>query len=141
MNISIFNRKYWVRRFGEQKEVKGYLTTQNIDFVASIHVHPLGNDKVMALPEGERNVLRLEGHNSSPPLRAANQELNQKGDLLRYDGAWYECVSAQKYDHTLLSHYNYQFVIVPNDASKSIDVENPPTEDPETWTGESDEVI
>ena len=33
------------------------------------------------------------------------------------------------YDHTILCHYNYQFVLVPHDASGSIDLE-PPVGDP-----------
>lgn len=135
MNITLFNKKYWVRRFGEQKEVRGYFTAGYSDFVASLNVHPMGADQMQALPEGERKLKRLEAHGSDV-LIVANQDTGVKGDLLLYDGDWYECISAQKWDHTILSHLNYQFVIVPNDAARSVDTANPPTADPATWKGE-----
>lgn len=40
MNIRLFNKTYWVRRFGEQKVVKGYVTSGYSDFQASLHIHP-----------------------------------------------------------------------------------------------------
>ena len=60
MNIRLFNKNYWIRRFGVQREVKGYLTSGHEDFVASLNVHPLGTDAIQALPEGERKLKRLE---------------------------------------------------------------------------------
>lgn len=124
MNITIFNRKYWVRRFGEQQNVRGYLTAPYTDFVASLNVHPLGTDSIQALPEGERKIKRLEAHGTSV-LRPANQHTGDKGDLLYYHGEWYECVSAVEWDHTMLSHLNYQFVLVPRDAAGTADLADP----------------
>ncbi len=129
MNITIFNRRYWIRRFGEQQYVNGYATNGYRDFVASLHVHPMGVEQMQALPEGERRVRRLEAHGTDV-LIASDENSNQKGDLLFYDGWWYECTAVQRWDHTLLSHINYQFTIVPRDASNSIDVLNPPKGDP-----------
>ena len=128
MNIRLFNKTYWVRRFGEQKVVKGYVTSGYSDFQASLHIHPLSTDQQQALPEGERTIKRLEGHGEIK-LLVANQDLNRKADLLYYHGDWYECVSSQVWDHTILSHLNYQFVLVPSDAAGSIDLE-PPVGDP-----------
>ena len=124
MNVGIFNKLYWVRRFGPQKNVKGYLVSSHEDFVASLNVHPLSNDTMQALPEGQRKVKRLEGH-GVVELRVADEKLSQKGDLLYYYGDWYECVSSQLWDHTILSHINYQFVLVPSDSAGSIDLEPP----------------
>ena len=124
MNIRIFNRNYWIRRFGVQKEIKGYLTSGYEDFVASMNVHPLGTDSIQALPEGERKLKRLEGHGEAA-LVSADQEANRKGDLLYYHGDWYECVSSQLWDHTMLSHYNYQFVLVPVDTGRATDLKPP----------------
>lgn len=127
MNITIFNKKYWIRRFDEQKEVRGYLTSGRHDFQASLHIHPLSTDQQQALPEGERKIKRLEGHGEIE-LIVADQDKNRKGDLLYYHGDWWECVNSQMWDHTLLSHYNYQFTPVPRDAARSPDIENPPGE-------------
>lgn len=127
MNIRLFNKTYWIRRFGEQKVVKGYVTSGYSDFQASLHIHPLSTDQQQALPEGERTIKRLEGHGEIK-LLVANQDLNRKGDLLYYHGDWYECVDCQLYDHTILWHYNYQFTPVPRDAARTPDIEKPPGE-------------
>lgn len=132
MNITLFNKKYWVRRFEEQKEVKGYITSGYHDFVVSMNVHPTGSDGLDHKGAGARRTKHLEGH-SSDLLVTADQSRNQKGDLLYYMGEWYECISAQLWDHTVLSHLNYQFSLVPNDASRSMDLVNPPTGDPRKW--------
>ena len=137
MNIALFNRKYWVRRFGEQRVVRGFVTNDHTDFVASLHVHPSGSDQQQQLPEGERRLKRLEGH-ASIELRVGNEQTHTKGDLLYYHGEWYECVSAQFFDHTLLSHLNYQFVLVPTDGAHSTDLQDPPTVDPETYVPDAE---
>jgi hypothetical protein len=127
MNITLFNRDYTVRRFGESHEVNGYITAAYTDLKVSMHVHPLGYNAVQALPEGERKVKRLEAH-SAERLVTAEQGGGTKADLLYYQGDWYECVSEAEYDHTLLSHYNYQFVILAKDAAGTIDTEPPDIE-------------
>lgn len=124
LNIRLFNKLYWIRRFGEQRNVKGHLTSTSSDFVVSMNVHPLGTDQMQARPEGQRVVRRLEGH-SDAVLTVADDKQNRKGDLLYYHGDWYECVSSQVWDHTILSHQNYQFVLVPKDCSGSIDLQPP----------------
>lgn len=129
MNITLFNKKYWVRRFGEQAVIRGYVYAGRKDFVVSLNVHPLGTDQQLALPEGERRIKRLEAHGTDE-LIVANQSSGVKGDLLYYHGYWYECVDAQEWDHTILCHTNYQFTIVPDDASGTVDLSDPPTTDP-----------
>lgn len=129
MNIKLFNKKYWIRRFGEQSYVRGIVVNDHTDFVASLHVHPSGTDQQQALPEGERRIKKLEGHGTCK-LVVADPLQGQKGDLIYYFGEWYECINAQPWDHTLLSHINYLFVLVPPDGASSVDLEDPPGEDP-----------
>ena len=129
MNIRIFNKNYVVRRFGEQKNFNGYLTSEYEDFVASLNVHPLSADQMQALPEGQRKVKRLEAH-GEVKLVVADEQLNRKGDMLYYHRDWYECVSSQIWEHTILSHLNYQFVLVPEDVSQSPDMFPPEIEIP-----------
>lgn len=124
MNISLFNKPYWLRRADEQRLVKGYLTSGFVDVVVNIHVHPLSTDQIQALPEGERKLKRLEGHGNTE-LLTADEEKNRKADLLYYHGDWYECLSCKLHDDTILGHFNYQFVIVPKDAGGSIDLKAP----------------
>lgn len=123
MNITVFNREYWIRRFEAMQETRGYMYAPHKDFVASLHVHP-GQDSVSAQPEGARKITRLEGHGNQA-LQTANQKTGVKGDLLYYQGDWYECVSCVMWDHTMLSHYNYQFSLVPSDASGNNDLDPP----------------
>ena len=133
MNVKIFNKPYWIRRASRQTVVKGYIKTGHTDFAASIHLHPMGADEMLALPEGQRMVKRLEGHGEIK-LIVADQAHQTKGDLVFYHGSWYECESCQLWDHTILSHYNYQFVMVPPDASGSTDLK-PPVGDPVVQKG------
>lgn len=133
MNIRLFNKKYWIRHFEEQKEIRGYFTSGYSDFVADINIHPMGEDNINALPEGERRIKHLEGH-GEVPLVTANQDENRKGDMVFYHGYWYECTSSQLWDHTVLSHYNYKFVIIPNDSAGSYEL-GEPDGDPYKWKG------
>lgn len=129
MNIKLFNKPYWIRRFGQPVETDGYINETKEDLVVDLNVHPLGTDQLQALPEGERSVKRLEAQ-SSVQLVSANENTGVKGDLLFYHGLWYECVSSQAWDHTLLSHWNCQFVLIPDNASRALDISNPPSEEP-----------
>ena len=135
MNISLFNRYCWIRHFGEQENIRGYLVSAHEDRVASLHIHPAGTDSQQNRPEGERRLRRLQGHGTEE-LAVADEARNRKGDLLWYGGEWYECISAQEYDHTPLSHWNYEFVRVPPDAAGSIDLEDPDG-DPEDHVSEA----
>lgn len=125
MNIALFNRKYWVRRFGTTKFVRGYAANGYEDRQVSLHIHPAGENAVSANPEGERRAKRLEGHGTDV-LMTSSEATGAKGDLLWYDGEWYECVAATSYDHTVLCHINYQFTLLPKDAALSPDVLAPP---------------
>lgn len=124
MNITIFNKKYWARRFSDMEIVKGYQTSDHTDFAVSLNVHPMGNDAIQALPEGERMIRRLEAEGTDI-LIPADQDSGTKGDLLYYHGRWYECVAAEEWDHTLLSHINYKFTVVPEDGAGTIDLTPP----------------
>ena len=71
MNITLFNKKYWVRRFKEPQNIRGYITADHEDFVASLHIHPMGSDAMLALPEGERKMKHLEGHGTDVLIPAS----------------------------------------------------------------------
>lgn len=131
MNITIFNRNYWIRRFGVQREVRGYMTNGHEDFVASLHVHVARPSQGQPQDEGIRKLRRLQAH-GMVELFPADQATGTKGDLLLYRGTWYECTSEAYYDHTILGHINYDFVEVPVDSAYTIDTIDPPSVDPET---------
>ena len=124
MNITLFNKKYWVRRFKEPQNIRGYITA------AVSYTH-------LTLPttsRGQRQMCirdSLEGHGTDV-LIPASEATGIKGDLLYYMGDWYECTAAQPWDHTVLSHLNYQFCLVPTDGARASDIEDPPQDDPAT---------
>ena len=124
MNIALFNRLSWIRPPGKQRNVQAYMAPALQDFGASLHIHPTGSHQMPALPVAPRKLKRIHGHGTEP-LLVADEKENRKGDMLWYRGDWYECVSSMLYDHTILNHYNYQFVLAPHDASGSIDLEPP----------------
>jgi hypothetical protein len=125
MNIGLFNEDYIVRRFGrESHNVKGYIAYDYTDITVSMHVHPLNYSEVWALAPGERRVKRLAAE-CSEKLYTSDHNKGIKGDLLWFEGQWYECVSEAVHKDTLLSHGNYQFVIVPTDAHGTNDTKPP----------------
>lgn len=124
MNIRIFNKTYTLRRFGTPKNIGGYTKSTYTDSTVSLHLHPLSTDQLQALPEGERTVKRIEGHGEIA-LITADQTTGQKGDLVYYYGEWYKCESCQCYDHTILNHYNYQFVRAAQDGAAVTDLAAP----------------
>ena len=113
MGIKIFRRKYTVRRFGPQEDVSGgYTTAPFEDVVTPLNVQPLSTKELMALPEGDRSTKRVKAFGDLQ-LTAADQYQGTPGDWLFYRGAWYKCVSALPWDHTMLAHCRSEFIIVP----------------------------
>ncbi len=134
MNIEIFNRNYWVRRFGEQQYYHGYYYCPHDDYVASLHVHPLGAMKILALPEGDMSFQHLEAHGSHKLQVVGELGGDTRGDLLWYQGHWWECISVVEWHDTgLLSHFNYEFAFVTQNAAGDSSLSNPPTEDPDDY--------
>lgn len=121
MNILIFNRSYTLRRFGQPVEKNGYLHSSHLDMKVSIHVHPAGGDSVQNDGAGGRVSRHLEGHGNIR-LNVADQNIGTKADCLYYHGDWYECVSCQYWDHTILTHYNYSFTLIPQDSELAHDI-------------------
>lgn len=130
MNIRLFNRKYPLRRFREPHEVRGYMVSGYDDTVVSIHVHPSGGDQVSDRDgAGESVARRLEGH-GEVEIRISDRDTGTKADMLYFNGRWYECVSCELWFHTILTHYNYRFALVPDNAEGSkIDFDPPHLEE------------
>ena len=116
MNISIFNRDYLVRRYDED----GLTYTESTE---SLHIHESEQDSGQPWNETMGIVRRLEGH-GMVELHVADMETGTKGDRLYYHGRWYECTAAVLYEHTLLGHWNYRFIVVPEDAVTTITLFN-----------------
>lgn len=110
--LSIFRKKYVIRRFKPQEVIDGYITSGHEDMVTELNVQPADPDSYDALPEGERRFKRLKSFGDLQ-LTAANQETGTLGDWLYYYGSWYRCVSAVPWDHTILWHCRAEFAEIP----------------------------
>ena len=115
MNITLFNRDYVMRRYGA--DGKSYS-----DQTVSIHLHPMEHGSG-TWPEQQGIVRQISGH-GNVEIREASLTDGNKADRVYYCGRWYECVSSVYYDRTHLSHWNYSFVEVPEDAMETITLFN-----------------
>ena len=103
MNVGIFNKLYWVRRFGPQKNVKGYLVSSHEDFVASLNVSP-SEQRYHASPSRRPKKTQRSTVHGVVELRVADEKLSQKGDLLYYYDAALDCFLAALGPHDPVTH-------------------------------------
>lgn len=109
--MDIFRKPYTLRSFGEQTNVDGYLYSPYEDAKVMLNVQPLTSNELEALPEGDRKVTRIKAFGAFP-IKTADQATGTIADRLLYHGRWFECESSFQWDHTLLAHYESQFVAV-----------------------------
>ena len=110
--LGLFKKPYTVRVYTAQTIVKGYASAPYADAVMRLNVQPLTPDEIMALPEGERTVKRVKSYGPDK-LTSADEFKGVPGARLFYNGQWYSCLSSVMWDHTMLSHYRSDFVILP----------------------------
>lgn len=107
----MFRKPYALRRYGPETD-EGIPYT---DRVVWLNVQPVSASSLQALPEGSRSVKRLKAFGANE-VHAADQASKVTGDRLWYRDHWYECESADVWDHTPLSHCESQWVAVPENA-------------------------
>lgn len=107
----MFKRKYVLRRYGSET-AEGVPYT---DMTIPLNVQPVSAADLQVLPEGERSTKRLKAFGPDA-VRTADHNADTPGDRLWYRGRWYECESADVWDHTPLAHCESQWVAVPENA-------------------------
>jgi hypothetical protein len=122
MGIGLFKKPYTLRKHGKQTNIDGHMVAPYTDMIVRLNVQPQAPNEYEGDPEGERTIKRLKSWGPSQ-LASADEYSNTPGDLLFYKGIWYECTSSADWDHTILSHFQSDFVALP--ASKQ---PPPPTE-------------
>lgn len=120
--LSLFKKKYIVRRYGKQSFVGGYETSGYEDFVALLNVQTLTTDELQALPEGERIVRRFKAFGATA-LRTADITEGTKADLVYIDGAWYEVKNSNPWRHISLLSHNYVELVYVDKQPKKPDME------------------
>ena len=114
MAIGLFKKPYILRRHGEQTVVNGYASAAYADMTVRLNVQPQPPDRFEGREEGDAVVKHLKSWGSAR-LTAADEINGIPGDCLYYNGVWFECKSSVMWDHTLLAHYQSDFVILPAD--------------------------
>ena len=129
MYIGLFKRQYTVRLYEAQTIKDGYSSAPYADKVMRLNVQPLSPDDLMALPEGDRTVKRVKSIGPDK-FNSADEFTGTPGAHLYYQGQWYECKSCVMWDHTILSHYRSEFVILPQSEQEEPPEEETPQEEP-----------
>ena len=110
--VGLFKRPYTVRKHGAQVITRGYPSAPHTDVILRLNVQPVAPNRFDAQPEGDRTVKHLKSWGREQ-LASANEYTSVPGDLLFYRGIWYECKSSVQWDHTLLRHFQSDFVALP----------------------------
>lgn len=100
--LSIFQKKYTVRRFGEQEYNRGYASSPYTDFEVPLNVQ-ISQHETSTSDEGGRQFRKLKSYGTFQ-FRTVDQHESKTGDWLFYMGQWYCCTSVIQWDHTLLHH-------------------------------------
>ena len=109
MAIGLFKKPYAVRKFASQTVVDGYAAASYTDVIVRLNVQPHAPDNLEPAEAGDTTNKHLKSWGPDK-LTSANEYDGIPGDLLFYHGVWYECKSSVMWDHTLLSHYQSDFV-------------------------------
>ena len=109
--IGIFRKQYTIRKYLPQVIERGYASSQCIEITSQLNVQPLSTDELRALPEGERTVKKIKSYGSDQ-MASADASTQTPGDRLFYHGQWYECVSSEQWEHTILAHYRSEWVLL-----------------------------
>ena len=112
MALGLFKKPYVIRQHYVQRVIYGHAEATYTDKITRLNVQPQAPDSYQGDPEGEKTVKHLKSWGNCE-LNSANDHTDTPGDLLFYNGLWYECTSSVMWDHTILQHYQSDFVLLP----------------------------
>jgi hypothetical protein len=108
--MNIFKKKYTLRKFSEQKTVKGFAVKASYtDQIVLLNVQPMVAKEMETLPQGDRVSKGIKSYGDFK-VQTADVERGLRADRLFYAGEWYECVSSSFFEHTPLSHWKSLYV-------------------------------
>ena len=108
--MNIWKIPYTLRRYNPQKKKKGYVTRNYTDSIVKLNVQPV-SAQVEVTEDGKRCPKRIKAFGTFP-IRTVDIAKGINADRLFYQGAWYECVQSQMWEHTPLFHYESEFTLV-----------------------------
>ena len=108
--MNIFKKKYTLRKFSEQKTVKGFAVKASYtDQTVLLNVQPMVAKEMETLPQGDRASKGIKSYGDFK-VQTADVERGLRADRLFYAGEWYECVSSSFFEHTPLRHWKSLYV-------------------------------
>lgn len=110
--IAFFKKPYTVKRYGSQKNVDGYATAGYADIENILLDVQEISDTSTNEPSGSRNSKRICSFGQFKFTAAEYPKT--KGDKIKYNDKWYECVSCVERDNTLVHHFYAEFVLCPD---------------------------
>lgn len=109
--MDIWRKNYILRRHEKQEFYRGYAASSGYaDYVVLLNVQTESNSATPT-EQGIRRTQRIKTYGAFP-VTTADQTEGVKGDMLYFNGKWYECVASVHYEHTPLAHYESEFVSV-----------------------------
>jgi len=113
MAISLWKKNYVVRRFGALTNVGGYMATTHTDSMALLDIQTMSNTQKTD-SDGDVSVQRIKAFGDLD-LKPSRQ--SSKGDLVWFQGKWFECIASRKSENTLIAHWTYEFIECANQDS------------------------
>ena len=113
--VAFFKKPYTVKRFEGNIIINGYPSSGYAE-VANVYLDVQEESASSAMDEnGKRATKHIRAFGQFPFRCAESPDI--KGDLLRYNEQWYECVSCVQRCNTLLRHYDASFTLLPDGSS------------------------
>ena len=112
--LGLFRKPYIVRKHGVQTVKRGYASSPYTDIKIRLNVQPQPPDNFEGRESGDATVKRLKSWGADR-LNSADEINGIPGDLLYYQGEWYECKSCVPWDQAPLAHFQADFVILPTE--------------------------
>ena len=106
----IWKKRYTLRRYGPQRNVRGYFTRSYTETEVMLNVQTTQSDATVT-KEGKRITKKIKAFGTFP-IKEADVKTATQGDRLLFEGEWYECTSCVHKEHTPLNHYISQFTLV-----------------------------
>ncbi len=105
----MFSSQYTIRRYGKADRDGCHPYR---DITVRLNIQSLNTRELEALPEGERSLRRVKSFGKSE-IHTVNQQVGTPADRLYYQGEWYECEQASRWEHTPIGHWECQWVVLP----------------------------
>ena len=109
MGIGLWKKNRIIRRFKDADNHDGYTFQKREDFVVKCDVQTTDGRATMG-DDGDRFVQHLKVYSNDVKLRPADKNAGTTGDLLWYQGKWFECRGAVLFENSFLRHWECDFV-------------------------------